>query len=213
MNTELLDKIAELMGDLEEDELLEAVKEAIAVGISKAEVVGALQKGMEIVGDLFSQKEYFIAELGYSADLFEECTQLFPEDEDEGEARYGTFLIGTVYTDLHDIGKNITAQLYKCNGFKVVDLGVDVRPETFMEAIKTYDPTVIGISALLTTSFDPLKDTIAQIRNAGLADGRFLYIGGAPIDANTCKYVNADDWTNDAQYSLRKSIAFVEAHR
>lgn len=209
----MFDKITELMGELEEDELLEEVKKAIEGGATKLQVVEALQKGMDIVGDLFAKKEYFIADLAYSADLFEDCVNLFPEEETDSEAKYGTFVIGTVYTDLHDIGKNITAQLYKCSGFHVVDLGVDVHPETFIEAIQKYNPTVVGISALLTTSFDPLKDTIAQIRAVGLDKGRLIYVGGAPIDAKTCKYVDADDFANDAQVSLKRAIAYVEDHQ
>lgn len=208
----MLEKIVEYMGELYDEELYEEVKAAIDAGHTKMEILDALQQGMTIVGQRFAAKEYYVAELIFSAEIFEECSKMFGQEE-EGEPKYGTFVIGTVYTDLHDIGKNITAQLFKCNGFRVVDLGVDVAPEAFLQAIREYDPTVVGLSCLLTTSFDPTKDIIAQIRGAGLDQGRFVYVGGAPVDANACRYVDADDYFNDAQESLRKAIAFVEAHR
>lgn len=205
----MLENIANLMGELEDEALYEAVKEALAKGYSKLEIIEALQKGMAVVGDLFSKKEYYIAELAFSAEIFEEASKLFGED-DTAESKYGTFLLGTVYTDLHDIGKNIVNSVFKCNGFNVVDLGIDVQPEKFLDAIRQYDPKVVGISALLTTSFDPMKDVIDQIRSQGLDKGRFILIGGAPIDENTCKYVNADDFVNDAQRGFEKARAFVE---
>lgn len=208
----MLEKITEYMGELYDEELYGEVRAAIDAGHTKMEILDALQQGMTIVGQRFAAKEYYVAELIFSAEIFEECSKMFGEEE-VAEPKYGTFVIGTVYTDLHDIGKNITAQLYKCSGFKVVDLGVDVHPETFLQAIRENDPTVVGLSCLLTTSFDPTKDIIAQIRAAGLDKGRYIYVGGAPVDANTCRYVDADDYSNDAQDSLRKSIAFVEAHR
>lgn len=205
----MLDNIANLMGELEDVALYDAVKTALAEGYSKLQIIEALQKGMAVVGELFSKKEYYIAELAFSAEIFEEASKLFGDD-DTAESKYGNFVLGTVYTDLHDIGKNIVNSVFKCNGFNVIDLGIDVQPEIFIEAIKQHNPKVIGISALLTTSFDPMRNVIEQIRSQGLDQGRFILIGGAPIDENTCKHVNADDFVNDAQRGFEKAKAFVE---
>lgn len=207
--SQLIEKITESMGDLDDEKVYELVKEALDKGFSKLEILEGLQKGMGIVGDLFSAHEYFVADLTFSAEIFEEASKYFGDDDAE-EARYGKFVLGTVYTDLHDIGKNIVHSIFKCNGFEVIDLGIDVQPETFIEAIKKHDPKVIGISALLTTSFEPMKDVITQIREAGLAEGRMILIGGAPIDQHTCDHCGADDFVNDAQKGFEKARAFVE---
>ena len=208
----MIEKIVELMAELEDEELYEEVKKEVESGTPNMEIIDSLQKGMEIVGERFESKEYFIAELAFSAEIFEECSKLLPEGE-EGEAKYGNFVLGTVYTDLHDIGKNIVHSVFKCNGFNVIDIGIDAKPEQFIEAIKEYDPKVVGMSCLLTTSFDPMKDCINQIREAGLDKGRLILIGGTPIDENTCKYVNADEYVNDAQKGLVIARNFVENAR
>lgn len=207
--SQIIENITKAMGDLEDDQVYQLVQEALNDGISKLDIIGGLQKGMGIVGDLFSSNEYFVADLVFSAEIFEEASKFFADDEN-GESRYGKFVLGTVYTDLHDIGKNIVHSIFKCNGFEVIDLGIDVQPDKFIEAIKEHDPKVIGISALLTTSFEPMKDVITQIREAGLAEGRMILIGGAPIDQNTCEHVGADDFVNDAQKGFEKARTFVE---
>lgn len=204
------EKIVNAMADLEDDELYEEVEKAIKAGAEKLEIIDDLQKGMSIVGERFSTKEYFISDLSMSAEMFEECQKLFPEDEEDGEAKYGTFVLGTVYSDLHDIGKNIVSSIFECNGFNVVDLGIDVRPEKFIEAIKDYNPKVVGMSCLLTTSFDPMKDCVEKIREAGLDKGRLILVGGSPIDEEICRYAGADDFVNDAQAGVNKALAFVK---
>ncbi|RHO57804.1 cobalamin-binding protein [Eubacterium sp. AM05-23] len=203
-------KIINAMADLEEEELCEIVKEAIAAGEDKLDIIDDLQKGMGIVGERFSTKEYFIADLSLSAEMFEECQKLFPEDDETDEAKYGTLVLGTVYSDLHDIGKNIVASIFKCNGFKVVDLGIDVRPEKFIEAIREHDPKVVGMSCLLTTSFDPMKDCVEKIKETGLNKDRLILVGGSPIDEEICQYAGADDFVNDAQAGVNKAVAFVQ---
>lgn len=207
--SQLIENITQSMGDLDDDKVYQLVQEALDNGASKLDIIAGLQKGMGIVGELFSSNEYYVADLAFSAEIFEEASKLFGDD-DNGESLYGKFVLGTVYTDLHDIGKNIVHSIFKCNGFEVIDLGIDVEPETFIEAIKAHDPKVVGISALLTTSFEPMKDVITQIREAGLAEGRLILIGGAPIDQHTCEHVGADDFVNDAQKGFEKARAFVE---
>lgn len=207
--SQILENISKSMGELEDDTVYALVQKAIDEGIAKLDVIEALQKGMGIVGDMFTKKEYYVSDLSFSAEIFEESSKLFGEDE-SGESRFGKFVLGTVYTDLHDIGKNIVNSIFKCNGFEVIDLGIDVKPAEFLEAIKEHDPKIIGISALLTTSFDPMKDIITQIRAAELDKGRMILIGGAPIDEHTCEYVGADDYVNDAQKGFEKARSFVE---
>lgn len=207
----MIEKIRDLMADLEEDDLMDAVKEEVEKGTDKMEIIDSLSAGLGIVGERFSAKEYFIAELMYSAELFDAAQELLGKSE-SSEAKYGNYVLGTVYTDLHDIGKNIVNSVLSSNGFNVIDLGIDVQPETFVEAIKKYDPKVVGMSCLLTTSFDPLKNCIAAIRDAGLDKGRLLMVGGSPVDEEVRKYVNADVRTGDAMECFAVARKFVEEH-
>jgi methylmalonyl-CoA mutase cobalamin-binding domain/chain len=164
---------------------------------------------MEAVGDLFSKNEYFLGELMLSAELFKNCQELIGSDSDKSEAMYGKFILGTVYGDVHDIGKNIVSTVFSCNGFEVIDLGVDVKPETFIAAIKEHDAKIIGLSCLLTTAFDALKDCVNQIRTVGLDKGRLLMIGGGPVNERALEYSGADVFSINAQDGFEKAKAFV----
>lgn len=206
----MIDRIVTAMADLEDEDLMEAVKEEYEKGTDRMEIIDSLSAGINIVGERFGANEYFISELMFSAELFEDAQALLG-DAGEGEAKYGNYLIGTVYTDLHDIGKNIVNSVLSCNGFNVIDLGVDVRPEVFVDAIKKYDPKIIGMSCLLTTSFEPLKNCITAIREAGLDKGRLIMIGGSPINESVREYSGADIFTTNAQECFIKAKEYVEA--
>jgi methanogenic corrinoid protein MtbC1 len=207
----MIETILKAMSELEEETLYAEVKKAIAAGTDTLEIVASLQRGMEVVGDLFSKNEYFLGELMLSAELFKNCQALM-ETAGGGKtvSRYGKFILGTVYGDVHDIGKNIVSTVFGCNGFDVIDLGVDVKPETFINAIKEHeDAKVIGLSCLLTTAFDALKDCVGQIRGAGLDKGRLLMIGGGPVNQKALEYSGADVYTTNAQEGFERARMFV----
>jgi methylmalonyl-CoA mutase cobalamin-binding domain/chain len=205
----MIETIKKAMADLEEETLYGEVKKVAAAGADRLDIIDSLQKGMEIVGDLFSKNEYFLGELMLSAELFKNCQELLGPGDQVG-ASYGKFILGTVYGDVHDIGKNIVATVFECNGFEVIDLGVDVQPETFIEAIKEHnDVKVIGLSCLLTTAFDALKDCVSQIRKEGLDKGRLLMIGGGPVNQMALDYSGADAFSINAQEGCERAKAFV----
>ena len=203
-------KIINAMADLDDEILMEEVQAAANAGTPAGEIIADLQKGLDIVGERFAEKEYFLSELMMSASLFNEATELLGgEEEADASAKIGTFVIGTVETDIHDIGKNIVASVMKSNGFKVVDLGVDVPAAKFLEAIREHQPQVIGLSCLLTTCFDHMKKTVESIRAEGLAEGRLILIGGGPVDDRTVAYVGADARCETAQVTVEKSKSFL----
>jgi methanogenic corrinoid protein MtbC1 len=205
----MIETVVKAMSELEEETLYGEVKKAVAAGIDNLEIVESLQKGMEIVGDFFSKNEYFLGELMLSAELFKNCQALM-ETGGKTESKYGKFILGTVYGDVHDIGKNIVSTVFGCNGFEVIDLGVDVRPETFINAIKEHsDAKIVGLSCLLTTAFDALKDCVNQIRGAGLDTGRLLMIGGGPVNQRALEYSGADVYTTNAQEGFERARRFV----
>lgn len=206
----MIDVIKNALGDLDEDVLFPEMTKAIESGKGANEILESLQAGLDIVGERFASQEYFLSELMMSADLFNEASAMLGDDADDDSAdKIGTFLIATVETDIHDIGKNIVVNVMKSNGFKVVDMGVDVPVQTVVEGIREHNPQIIGLSCLLTTCFDKMKETVDAIRESGLDKGRLILIGGGPVDDNTVKYVNADARCTTAQEGVIKSKEFL----
>jgi methanogenic corrinoid protein MtbC1 len=196
------EKLTSLMAELEEDEVLSLVKELYANGTPAMEIIADLQKGMEEIGDRFEKKEYFLSELMMSGDIFKEASALLGDAFSDDSAKLGTVVMGTVKDDIHDIGKDIVVTLLTCNGFRVVDLGIDVPVEKFVEAVKLHNPQVVGMSCLLTSCFDSLKKTIEAIDEAGLRNGRKIIIGGGTITESVAQFVKADAYSNSAQEAV-----------
>ena len=206
----MIDVIKDALGDLDEEVLFPEVEKAVKEGVAVGEILESLQAGLDVVGERFAAQEYFLSELMMSADLFNEASAMLgAEGAEDDTDKIGTFLIATVETDIHDIGKNIVVNVMKSNGFKVVDMGVDVPVQTVVEGIKEHNPQIIGLSCLLTTCFDKMKETVDAIREAGLAEGRLILIGGGPVDDSTVKYVNADARCATAQEGVIKSKEFL----
>jgi len=123
----------------------------------------------------------------------------------------GTIVLGTVKGDIHDIGKDIVVLMLEVNGYKVVDLGVDVPPQRFIDAIKEHQPQIVGLSGLLTLAFDSMKDTVAAIAAAGQRDMVKIMIGGAPVDEVACEYAAADGWGRDAGAAMSMAAQWTGA--
>jgi dimethylamine corrinoid protein len=203
-------KLIEALVNLDEDTVLKEVKELKAKNIDVLDIIAYLQEGMSGVGKKFETKEYFLSELIMSAEIFKSASEILGKSAEAGTSgKNGTFVLGTIYEDIHDIGKNIVASIMGANGFQVIDLGVDVPTAKFIEAIKQYKPQVVGMSCLLTTAFDNIKEAIATIEKAGLRKNIKILIGGGPVDANTCKYVNADAFCKSAQEAVDVSKKYL----
>jgi dimethylamine corrinoid protein len=195
-------KLVEAMANLDEDVVLEEVKALKNQNVPVLDIIASLQEGMGIVGKRFEEKEYFLSELIMSAEVFNEASELLGGPAESGKSKYGIFVMGTIYDDIHDIGKNIVTTVMRSNGFEVIDLGVDVPTAKYIEAIKQYKPKVIGISCLLTTCFDNVKACIQAIEDAGLREDVKVLIGGGPVDEATGKYVKADIVCKNAQETV-----------
>jgi dimethylamine corrinoid protein len=203
-------KLIEALVNLDEDTVLKEVKELKAKNVKALDIIAYLQEGMSGVGKKFETKEYFLSELIMSAEIFKSASEILGKSaEASGSGKNGIFVLGTIYEDIHDIGKNIVASIMGANGFQVIDLGVDVPTAKFIEAIKQYKPQIVGMSCLLTTAFDNIKEAIAAIEKAGLRKNIKILIGGGPVDANTCKYVNADAFCKSAQEAVDVSKKYL----
>ena len=198
-----LDKLRTAIGDLEEPTALDIIENILSMSPAAEDLdktIRALQGGMDTVGERFQSGEYFLAEMLFAADVI---NQIMPKiiamlKDAKGHKALGTILIGTVKGDVHDIGKNLMAVLLRAAAFEVVDLGIDVPPTNFIAAIKEHNPTIVGLSGLLTLSIDPMKKTIDAIEEADLRDRVKIIIGGNPVTENIHNMVGSDHWTNNA---------------
>ncbi len=196
-----------------ETQVFDEVKRQLNEGITPEKVFAELQKGMEIVGERFQDKEYYLSELIMAADIFNNAAALLQEKLRSTEKdKIATMVLGTVAGDIHDIGKNIVSLIFSSNGFEVIDLGVDVPIQRFVEAVKEHKPQLVGLSCLLTTSFDNMKATIEALKDAGLRNEVKILVGGGPLDQSTCDYVGADALCKDAPagVDMAKKLLGVE---
>jgi dimethylamine corrinoid protein len=203
-------KLIEALVNLDEDAVIKEVKELKEKKVKVQDIITFLQEGMAGVGKKYESKEYFLSELIMSAEIFKTATEILGESAKTSNARKnGIFLLGTIYDDIHDIGKNIVASIMDANGFDVVDIGIDVPTEKFIDAIKQHKPQIVGISCLLTTAFNNIKEAIASIEKAGLRKDIKILIGGGTVDESTCKYVNADAFCKSAQEAVDVSKKYL----
>jgi trimethylamine corrinoid protein len=193
-------KLVSAIADMREEEALKLVREMVAEGTTPIAILDAAREAMGIVGERYEKGTYFLPELIMAGEMLTQITQVIkPELAKMPEIkRHGKVLIGTVKGDIHDIGKNIVSFMLDVNGFDVRDLGVDVAPPKFVEAIRDFQPQVIGLSGFLTLAFDAMKETIEAIKAAGLRDGVKIMIGGGQISEQIKEYAGADAYGRDA---------------
>jgi 5-methyltetrahydrofolate--homocysteine methyltransferase len=194
------DKLINLMADMMEDETLAMVKELIASGANPMDILDDARSAMEIVGKRFETGEYFIPDLMMAGEILRGISDIVrPLLEGGGEsAKKGKVLIGTVAGDIHDIGKDIVTFMVDVSGYDVLDIGIDVPVETFVEKIREFKPQVVGLSGFLTLAFDSMKKTVEALEQAGLRDSIKIMIGGGQMDDEVRKYVRADAYGKDA---------------
>ncbi|HWR08981.1 corrinoid protein [Sporomusa sp.] len=194
------EKLAEAVYQGDDSEVKTITQGMIAAGVKPMEIVSkGLLAGMDIVAPKFKAGEMFIPEVMMSAKALSEGLAIVkPLLSAEDSANVSTFVMGTVKGDLHDIGKNLVVMLLESGGFNVVDLGVDVAPETFVAAIKEHKPRIVGMCALLTTTMMAMQDTINAINEAGLRDKVKVLVGGAPLYPEFADKIGADGYCVDA---------------
>ena len=178
----------------------ELVQTALDEGISPKVILDeGLLSGMSIVGGKFKNNEVFVPEVLVAARAMNAGTALLePALVAEGSKPLGKAVIGTVKGDLHDIGKNLVAMMFKGAGFEVVDIGIDVEAEAFVDKAEEIEADVIGMSALLTTTMPNMKEVIDLLEERGLRDKYVVMVGGAPVNENFAKQIGADYYTADA---------------
>ena len=185
----------------------ELTEKLLEQGLSPKEILdGALVPGMNVVGEKFKNNEYYVPEVLIAARAMKMAMEVLrPKLTESGVEPVATFVIGTVRGDLHDIGKNLVAMMMEGAGFKVVDLGVDVPPEKFVEEVKNQNAQIMGMSALLTTTMPAMKDTIEALKQAGIREKVKVMIGGAPVTQEYADEIGADGYAPDAASAVDKA--------
>lgn len=187
-----------LEGDAEKAEAL--TKKALEDGLSANEILNkGLVVGMAEVSARFKRGDMFVPEVLMSAEAMHAGQEILrPLLAESGADRVGTILLGTVKGDLHDIGKNLVGMMCEGSGFEVIDLGFNVDPEVFIQAIKEHQPDIVGMSAMLTTTMRAMGYTIKAIEEAGLRDKVKVIVGGAPVDEEFSQRIGADGYGSNA---------------
>ena len=202
---EFLGKLRDSIVNLDIDGVKEAAEGALAAGVPAFKaVVEGMAKGMEVVGQKYEDGEYFLAELIMAGETMKEGMAVLEPHLKAGDIESaGKVIIGTVRGDLHDIGKNVVMTLLNAANFDVVDLGVDITAEQFVEAAKEHNPDIVAMSALLTTTMIEMENVIKNLKEAGLRDKLKIIIGGAPITTEYAKKIEADAAARDAVEGVR----------
>jgi methanogenic corrinoid protein MtbC1 len=207
MSKKLVDAIAEMR----EQDALAIAKEMVEGGSDPMEILDSAREAMGIVGERYEKGTYFLPELILSGVMLNQIAEIVkPVLAKAAEVeRHGKVVIGTVEGDIHDIGKDIVVFMLDVNGFEVLDLGIDVAPQKFVEAIKDFQPQVVGLSGFLSLAFDSMKDTVEAIKKAGLRDKVKIMIGGGQMSDDVKKYTGADAYGPDAMAGVSLAKGWV----
>ncbi|HEY9160406.1 MAG TPA: cobalamin-dependent protein [Desulfomonilia bacterium] len=195
-----LSELGMALSDLNEDKVEIIIRRSLDAGIAAEDIITGLSDGMTRVGELFRLEEYFLTELIYSGEIFKKAMAILQPFCKISSVNNDSavVVIGTVQGDIHDLGKNIVASLLECSGFRVVDVGVDVSPQRFVDAVKESGAELLGMSMLLTTAFDAAQETIAAFTKADMRNKVKIMIGGSVTDESVRQHLGADFWGRDA---------------
>lgn len=208
MPEEKLTKLVE-SGDLKAIE--EAVQEALDQGARADDILNAMISALSCVGEKFQRKEIFVPDMLIAAMTMQRGVNMLKPLYGGKENGRGVYIIGTVKGDLHDIGKNIVAMMLEAVGFEVVDLGVDVSSDRFITAIRQHpECRLVGISALLTTTLESMRKTVAAITEAGLRCQVKIMVGGTPVTKEFAAAIGADAYTENAAAAASRALELIQ---
>ena len=205
MSQELIDAIT----DMREDDALKITNGLLAAGTAPLDILDYCRQAMEVIGKRFETGDAFIPELILAGEMMTAISEILKPrmaEEASGE-KVGKVVIGTVAGDIHDIAKDIVAFMLEINGFEVTDLGVDVPVAKFVAAAQETGASIVGLSGFLTLAFDPMKDTVAALRDAGL--NVKIMIGGGQVDEQIRDYTGADAYGHDAMAAVALAKAWA----
>ncbi|MBP2134219.1 methylmalonyl-CoA mutase cobalamin-binding domain/chain [Methanomicrobium sp. W14] len=203
--TDRRDEFINAIVDFDELKCINILKKRIADDEDLENIIEDIRKATGIVGKRFEDGDYLVSDLMMAGEVLSQIMEVLnPVLSVRREKIIGTVVIGTVEGDVHDIGKSIVIALLETEGFRVIDLGVNQPPESYINAIREYHPDIVALSGLLTEASESMKNIINEIKKAGLRDKVKIVVGGGRTDEETMKYTGADEWSYDATSGVGK---------
>lgn len=193
-----------LISELKKKEAIQVTEQRLKAGEDPLRILDDGKKAMQIVGARFSEGTYFIPDLVYSGKILEQIAELVKPGLSQAPqtGKLGRIVLGTVAGDLHDLGKNLVTFMLDVSGFAVYDLGIDVKPQIFVDKIREVKPQIVGLSGFLTSVYQAMKDTVDAIAAAGLRKDVKIMIGGGVMDEEVRKFAGADAYGQDAMAAV-----------
>jgi len=210
---EILEELRRTLNEGISEDAVNLVNEALEAKIDPKRILNdAIIRGAEDVGIKYENGEYFLADMLLAADAINDSMDIIRLKLKKGQQEtMGKVLIGTPEGDLHDIGKSLVIALLNGQGVEVIDLGVDIPPEDFLEAAKKEHPDVIGLSGLLTVSMSKMTEIVILLKDEGIKAK--IIVGGGILSEESCKRIGADDWTKDGWEGVKKIIKLLEGRK
>jgi len=199
--------------ELNENKVIEMIKSKLDNNEDPLAIMEEIKEAMKGIGKRFENKEYFLPDLIMSGEILRQIFEILSprlKETDVTEKKKGKVLLGTVAGDIHDIGKDVVKFMLDANGFDVLDLGVDVPADKFVESMKEYKPEVLALSGFLTLTFDAMKEIIQKIKDAGLRESVKIMIGGGTVDERIVDYVGADAYGESAVDAVNLAKSWIE---
>jgi len=198
------DELQIAMADLDEEKTLRLVKERILAGYTSLEIIESCRQGVEVVGEKYSDSHYYLSDLIMSEEILKEVMHILEPYIPLNSSNQGmSIVMGTIEGDIHDLGKNIIIYLLRSSGFQVHDLGVDVTPERFIQAVNETKASILGISVLLSFCVASIKRVVDLLVDAGLRDKVKVIVGGYPVNQAVKEFTGADFYANDVTEALK----------
>jgi 5-methyltetrahydrofolate--homocysteine methyltransferase len=209
-NTELFNRIKESLLSFDSEAVRIGVEEAIRTGVPVEVLIESLRGGMEAVGDKFRAGEFFVTDLIVAGEIMKEAQEVLePLMRNTPTVGLATVVVATVAGDIHDIGKSIFVMLMKAEGFRVIDLGVDVSSEKIIAAVKEHRPEILGLSALLTTNLEEFPKIVEALKREGLRDSVKVIIGGATVTEQFARESGVDAYAKSAVEGISFSRGWI----
>lgn len=211
MSKELVDAVV----DMREEDAIKIAERLLNEGAEPLGLLDDCREALGIIGDRFAAGECFVPELILAGEMLRQIGAMVKPriagSDAQAQKKIGRIVFGTVEGDIHDIAKDIVVFMLDVNGFEVMDLGVDVPAAKFVEAVREFKPQVVGLSGFLTLAYDPMKNTVQALKDAGLRDSVKTMIGGGQMDDQVAAYAKADAYGKDAMAAVNLSKAWVGA--
>ncbi|MBA3028237.1 MAG: cobalamin-binding protein [Desulfobacteraceae bacterium] len=197
------EELSKSLSDLNEDQVLNLVKKALDDGAGTMDILSACRAGMTQIGKRYESGEYYVSDLIMAGEIFKQAVQLLGGDaqKNAGGLR-DKVVVGTVKGDVHDIGKDLVVGMLRANGYDVIDLGVDVPADVFIDTLEQSGARILGLSGLLTVAYDSMKDTMNRLTTKGLRTSIKVMVGGGAMTDKVREYIGADAMGADAQAAV-----------